>query len=300
MPWLHEHVGFAFSFYRLSCICPHAGARARARRDRRWATGAGPGFQRRPGFVLQALSRAPAVPPRVPQSYLRGGGRGRSGAGRRAMTPSVPAPKCVKTRKNTYIRDAGFPGGDGATRAGGRARRCAVWPLSRVAAERGSVSALWPLSPVVCAQPSQLYRNTRLRRRRRRRHRSQRGSAVTLHTGPHTRQGTRERRVRSTHTTGDERLYARTSPGTPGAQTGAHSDADSLSQATMKHAPELFACTRGISGDLASLWRVWLWRMLSRHRCTGRCRGQQPCTSRCRRTERRPPSGPGSGAWGSK
>ena len=161
-------------------------AHARARRDRRWATGAGPGFQRRPGFVLQALSRAPAVPPRVPQSYLRGGGRGRSGAGRRAMTPSVPAPKCVKTRKNTYIRDAGFPGGDGATRAGGRARRCAVWPLSRVAAERGSVSALWPLSPVVCAQPSQLYRNTRLRRRRRRRHRSQRISGHTSHGAPHT------------------------------------------------------------------------------------------------------------------
>ena len=126
------------------------------------------------------------------------------------------------------------------------------------------------------------------------------GSAVTLHTGPHTTGTTGCEGVRSTHTTGDERLYARTSPGTPGAQAGAHSDADSLSQATMKHAPELFACTRGISGDLASLWRVWLWRMLSRHRCTGRCRGQQPCTSRCRRTERRPPSGPGSGAWGSK
>ena len=123
----------------------------------------------------------------------------------------------------------------------------------------------------------------------------------TSHGPPHTTE-TRERRVRSTHTIGDERLYARTSPGIPGAEAGAHSDADSLSQATMKHAPELFACIRllGISGDLASLWRVWLWRMLSRHRCTGRCRGQQPCTSRCRRTERRPPSGPGSGAWGSK
>ena len=169
------------------------------------------------------------------------------------------------------------------------------------AAERPERGSLWPLSPVVCAQPSQLYRNTRLRRRRRRRHRSQRISGHTSHGPPHTTE-TRERRVRSTHTIGDERLYARTSPGIPGAEAGAHSDADSLSQATMQHAPELFACIRllGISGDLASLWRVWLWRMLSRHRCTGRCRGQQPCTSRCRRTERRPPSGPGSGAWGSK
>ena len=185
------------------------------------------GFPTRPVFVLQAS------PARVYRSRICRPAGAAAGAQRgRAPRDDAERTGAKAVRKNTYYTRRGYP----VSRDARPVVACAPTPVGQPAWLAGRAGALAPVRATLSIIHDSVVDDDV--------DTGHSGSAVTLHTGPHTTGTTGCEGVRSTHTTGDERLYARTSPGTPGAQTGAHSDADSLSQATMKHAPELFACTR--------------------------------------------------------